>query len=100
MIRKTDRTVIGLLYFKDMPNELKEVELCYGLGKNYRHNGYMTEAVKAFCNWAILQEGISHIIAETKIENSPSQNILKNCGFVQYKQENTLWWKLKNKAAA
>jgi RimJ/RimL family protein N-acetyltransferase len=54
----------------------------------------MTEAVQAFCNWALSQERIDHIIAETKIENTVSQNILKRCGFEKYKEENTLWWKL------
>jgi RimJ/RimL family protein N-acetyltransferase len=94
IIRKTDRTVMGLLYLRDRPNAIKEVEICYGMGKNYRHNGYMTEAVQAFCHWAVSQKWIDHIIAETKIENTASQNILKRCGFVRYKQENTLWWKI------
>jgi RimJ/RimL family protein N-acetyltransferase len=94
IIRKIDRMVIGSMDFKNIPNEIKEVEIGYGLGKKYEHNGYMTEAVKSFCEWAISQENIKHIIAETEIENIPSQNILKRCGFAKYKQENTLWGKL------
>jgi RimJ/RimL family protein N-acetyltransferase len=94
VIRKTDRVVIGLVYFKDIPNENNEVEICYGLGVNYRHNGYMTETVKALCKWALSQSAVCHVIAETKVDNTPSHNILKRCGFVTYKQETALWWKL------
>ncbi|GHT02248.1 hypothetical protein FACS189440_09550 [Bacteroidia bacterium] len=35
IIRKTDRIVVGSADFKDVPNENKEVEIGYGLGKNY-----------------------------------------------------------------
>jgi len=94
IIRKTDRVVIGSADFKDVPNENKEVEIGYGLGKEYEHNGYMTEAVQAMCNWAMAQDNISHVIAETDIESPQSQNILKRCGFVPYRQDETMWWRL------
>ena len=94
IIRKTDRVVIGSADFKDVPNENKEVEIGYGLGKEYEHNGYMTEAVQAMCNWAMAQDNISHVIAETDIDSPQSQGILKRCGFIQYKQKDTLWWRL------
>lgn len=94
LIRKSDRLVVGSADFKDVPNEDNEVEIGYGLGKNFEHNGYMTEAVRAMCNWAIAQHNISHVIAETDIDSPRSQNILKRCGFIQYKQGETLWWRL------
>ncbi|MEY8298927.1 MAG: GNAT family N-acetyltransferase [Emergencia timonensis] len=49
MVRKSDRVVIGSADFKDIPNEAQEVEIGYGLGKDFEHNGYMTEAVQAMC---------------------------------------------------
>lgn len=94
IIRKSDRTVVGSADFKDAPNEDHEVEIGYGLGKEFEHNGYMTEAVQAMCDWAMLQENISHIIAETEVDNPQSQNILKRCGFVQLKQAESIWWRL------
>lgn len=92
LARKSDRVVVGSADFKDVPNEEAQVEIGYGLGKDFEHNGYMTEAVQAMCNWAIAQDNVSHVIAETEIDNLQSQNILKRCGFVQYKQDDTLWW--------
>lgn len=94
LIRKSDRVVVGSADFKDVPNQDNEVEIGYGLGKYYEHNGYMTEAVQAMCNWAMAQNNISHIIAETEIDNLQSQNLLKRCGFIKYMQHKTIWWRL------
>jgi len=94
LIRKADRAVIGSADFKDVPNEDNEVEIGYGLGKAFEHNGYMTEAVQAMCDWALAQDKVSHVIAETDIDSSQSQSILKRCGFTQYKQDETMWWRL------
>ena len=94
LIRRSDRTVVGSADFKAGPNEQGEVEIGYGLGKEFEHNGYMTEAVAAMCLWAKAQEGISHVIAETDLDNAPSQNILKRCGLVETKRNESVWWKL------
>ncbi|WP_411679429.1 GNAT family N-acetyltransferase [Clostridium thailandense] len=92
LIRKEDRVVVGSADFKDIPNEKGEVEIGYGLGKDFEHKGYMTEAVKAMCQWALKQNYVTNVIAETDFENFSSQNILKRCGFKKYKQGETLWW--------
>lgn len=54
----------------------------------------MTEAVKAICEWAFKQNGVKTIIAETDLDSLASQRILERCGFKNYKQEETIWWKL------
>jgi RimJ/RimL family protein N-acetyltransferase len=90
-----DKTVVGSMDFKNIPNELKEIEIGYGLGKNYEHNGYMTEAVKAFCKMALMNEKIETIIAETEMENIASHKVLERCRFKRYKKEGeTIWWRL------
>lgn len=63
LIRKEDRVVVGSADFKDIPNKKGEVEIGYGLGKEFEHNGYMTEAVKAMCEWALKQKGVRNVIA-------------------------------------
>lgn len=95
LIRKSDRTVVGSADFKAGPNGKGEVEIGYGLGKEFEHNGYMTEAVKAMCDWAKKRDGVSHVIAETYLDNQPSQNILRRCGFTETKREDSIWWKLQ-----
>lgn len=94
LIRKSDRTVVGSADFKDVPNSNREVEIGYGLGKEFEHNGYMTEAVKAMCDWALKQNDVVSVIAETDLEGLASQKILERCGFEKYHQGETLWWRL------
>ncbi len=94
LIRKEDRIVVGSADFKDVPNESGEVEIGYGLGKKYEHNGYMTEAVKAMCEWALEQNGVSAVMAETDLDGYASQKVLASCGFRKHKEEDTLWWRL------
>ena len=96
LIRKSDRVIVGSADFKDIPNKDCEVEIGYGLGKDFEHNGYMTEAVRSMCKWALKQDGVSSIIAETDIDGFASQRILVRCGFEKYKQEDTIWWRLKS----
>lgn len=95
LVRREDRVVVGSADFKDIPNKNGEVELGYGLGKEFEHNGYMTEAVKSMCEWAFKQNGVTSVIAETELDNLASQRILERCGFKQYKREETLWWRLQ-----
>lgn len=94
LIRKGDRVVVGSADFKDIPNSDYEVEIGYGLGNDFEHHGYMAEAVQAMCNWALKQENVSHIIAETDIDGGASQRILQRCGFVERRRKETIWWEL------
>lgn len=94
ILRKSDRIVVGSAALKDVPNPAGEIEIGYGLGEEYQHNGYMTEAVKALCTWAMNQASVSHVIAETEIDSIASQHILERCGFKLYSKKETLWWKL------
>ena len=94
IIRKSDRIVVGSADFKNVPNEKGEVEIGYGLGAEYEHNGYMTEAVKGMCAFALAREDITAVIAETEVDNFASQRVLQRCGFKKYKQDETMWWRL------
>ncbi len=94
LVCKKDRIVVGAADFKDVPNDKHEVEIGYGLGGKYQHQGYMTEAVDAMCSWALKQNNVYGVIAETETDKMPTQMILKRCGFKIFKEGETLWWKL------
>ena len=94
LIRKTDRVVVGSADFKAPPDENGVTEIGYGLGKEHEGHGYMGEAVRAMCAWALGEGGASAIVAETLRENWPSQRLLTRCGFRRYREEQTLWWRL------
>lgn len=94
LIRRADHMVVGSADFKGPPNAQGEVELGYGLGEKFEHNGYMTEATRAMCAWALAQAGAEAVLAETERDNLPSQRVLGRCGFALYARGETLWWRL------
>lgn len=57
------------------------VEIGYGLRDGYCGYGYMTEAVKAVCQWALIQDGVERIESETAPDNEASQKVLLRSGF-------------------
>ena len=94
LIRKDDRVIVGSADFKDIPNENGEVEIGYGLGKAFERMGYMTEAVKSMCDWALNQSEVITVIAETDLDGFASQRVLERCGFKKYKQGESIWWRM------
>ena len=94
IVRKEDRVVVGSADFKDVPNDKGEIEIGYGLGKEFEHNGYMTEAAEALCKWGLGQDKVTKIIAETEADNIKSHKVLERLGFKKYKSDETLLWEL------
>ena len=100
LVRKSDRVAVGSADFKTIPDERGEVEIGYGLDQEFEHNGYMTEAVQAMCSWAMQQEGVLAVTAETELDGAASQRVLIRCGFLEESRAHTVWWKLTPKPAA
>ena len=49
----------------------------------------------AMTQWALKQDGVLSVIAETELDGFASQRILKRCGFKKYKEEAATWWRLR-----
>lgn len=94
MKRRSDCAVVGSAGFKTPPDENGEVEIGYNLGREFEHNGFMTETVSAMCTWALSQDGVKHVVAETDLDGFASQRILKRCGFKETSRAQTIWWRL------
>ncbi len=95
IILKSENKAIGSANFKNIPQENKAIEIGYGINLDYRNKGYMKEAIKAMCEWAINQPNVESVIAETEKENYASQKVLQKCGMKRYQEsDNSLWWKL------
>lgn len=56
------------------------VELGYRIHLPFRRQGYMTEAAKKLCQWALAQSDVHTVCAQTEQGNYPSEGVLKNCG--------------------
>lgn len=74
-------TIVGDFAFKGLGAD-GMIEIGYGLRPGFCGNGYMTEAVKAVTVWALTQEGVKRVEAETDPDNEPSKAVLKNAGYV------------------
>lgn len=48
------------MYLYSLSDE-EVIEIGYGLKEEYRHYGYMTEAVKAITEWALSQENVKQV---------------------------------------
>ena len=73
--------IVGDFCFKGLSDD-GVIEIGYGLKEEYRHHGYMTEAVKAITEWALSQESVKQVEAETDAENIASQKVLLQSGFI------------------
>lgn len=92
LLRREDRVAVGSADFKAPPDEQGRVEIGYGLGKAFRGQGYMSEAVSAICRWALSQPGVKNILAGTEGDNLPSQSVLRRCGFCELARGGIIWW--------
>lgn len=80
IIIKDNKTVIGTIYYKNMPDDEGVSEIGYGMNSNYEGKGYMTEALQAMLVYG-KNSGVKIAVAETAYQNLKSQNVLKRCGF-------------------
>lgn len=81
MIELKDCTHIGEICFKGL-SEKGVVEIGYGIADEYQGRGYATEAVSEIVEWALMQPGVTNVVAETEKSNIASQRVLKKAGFL------------------
>lgn len=80
-LKNNPETIAGDFCFKGLGDD-GVIEIGYSLKEEHRHHGYMTEAVKAITEWALSQESVKQVEAETDAENIDSQKVLFQSGFV------------------
>ncbi|MDP2425628.1 MAG: GNAT family N-acetyltransferase [Candidatus Izemoplasmatales bacterium] len=92
LIVDQESRIVGSLCFKG-PAIDETVEIGYGIGQKYRSMGYTTEAVKATCQWALTQQGVNKVIAETENNNLASRRVLEKAGFMfSHVKGEFSWW--------
>ncbi len=85
IILKQYNLSIGSACFMGCPDNSGTVEIGYGINEKYRCSGYMTEAVKSICKWALSQKNTLRVTAETEKNNAACQRVLQKCEFIEYK---------------
>jgi RimJ/RimL family protein N-acetyltransferase len=85
---------IGGALFKGGPNQKGEVEIGYGIDDEFQRQGYAKEAIGCIVQWAMRQEGVLAVIAETEKENIASHKVLQHIGMKRYSETETgYWWR-------
>ena len=77
---KDDERVIGTVgntYFEDT----QKIGICYGIGAEYRQQGYATEAVRAYLEFFFEHYGEDEIIANISDDNTASCKTAERSGF-------------------
>ena len=75
----TDGKDIG--YVQAIKLENNNWEIGYHIAKEYRSNGYATEAVQTFIPYILDKPNINEIYAIADERNKPSLRVLEKCGF-------------------
>jgi len=96
IIRADDRLCVGSCSFKNLPDLGRTVEIGYALNDGFEGHGYMTEAIKAVCEWGLAHPNVYMIKAETETFNKKSENVLKKVGFALFRQGETNLWGLSS----
>ncbi len=76
--RKEDGKVIGLLGM--IRRDPEQGEIGWGLGVEYRSQGYATEAARALMEYGFHSLGLHRIYADTSTDNLPSWRIMERLG--------------------
>ena len=78
IILKTTEIIIGHI---GLINIKRGVEIEYAIGTNYQNNGYATEVINPFMEWAKKEFSIDKIYGIVKQENAASWKVLEKNGF-------------------
>lgn len=79
---KAGRTIIGLVYIKELDWKNKKAELAYCIGYQYEKTGIMTQAVQVITNYALNVLGLKKLQIVTHKSNIGSVKVAKKCGYI------------------
>ncbi|MBU9674467.1 GNAT family N-acetyltransferase [Planococcus sp. CP5-4] len=96
IILKLDGQVIGDGGFKGKPDNQRQVEIGYGLLERYWNKGYASEAMNALIEWALANEQVEKVIAETERSNQASIRVLEKVKMKRTKEIGSLiYWEIQ-----
>jgi [ribosomal protein S5]-alanine N-acetyltransferase len=79
-------TAVGCGGFKGGPSG-GSVEVGYSILEGFRRRGFASEAVEGLVRYALAQDGVHRVVAETMPELEPSIRVLERCGFARARDE-------------
>ncbi|MFT4058385.1 MAG: GNAT family protein [Legionella sp.] len=81
---KTHKVFMGCIgiHSFNYKNEKNSFNIGYWMGTDFSHQGYMSEALKALCDYSFKTLGATKIYITNDAENMPSNKLAKNSGFL------------------
>ena len=74
--------VFGICGFKGRPDDAGSVEIAYSVLRQFRNQGYATEAVSRLVLWAFSHQNVKQVTAGTLPHLSQSIGVLAKNGFI------------------
>ncbi|MEJ8568520.1 GNAT family N-acetyltransferase [Elongatibacter sediminis] len=74
--------LVGICGFKGRPDPLGSVEIGYSMLRQYRNQGYASEAVDRLIRWAFNHHHVVEVSAETFPHLKPSIRVMQKNGFI------------------
>jgi RimJ/RimL family protein N-acetyltransferase len=81
IILKSEQVGIGGIGFAGLPDDNGKSMVGYGLDTRFHGCGYATEALTALIGWGFFNKDLTSIIADTPLQNIPSQKVLLKNAF-------------------
>ena len=81
IIDKKTKTIVGQFTFNGLPNSSGEVEIFFSIDKNFRKQGFATEATETILRWAAEKKMFKIVLVEAFRENKAALASLKKLGF-------------------
>ena len=78
-----DRSIIGMISFKNPPDLAGSVEIGYGIVPSQQRQGFATQAVNLLVKEGFSRTEIQTILAYTSVSNLASQKVLEKNQFVK-----------------
>ncbi|MDH8677197.1 GNAT family N-acetyltransferase [Fusibacter bizertensis] len=92
---KEQKTMIGALMIKGVPDAKGDVIVGYGIDSSYQRKGYASEGLNGLKDWIFSDSSVNAIFGDTDIDNYASHKVLINAGAVNFLEKNdTIWWKI------
>ena len=76
------RTIIGLVYIKEVDWNIKQAELAYCIGYQYEGKGYATQSVQFISAYAFKDLGLKTLQIIVHKSNKGSLRVAEKCGYI------------------
>ena len=96
IVERTTGLTIGTVGFSGPPDPAGTTMVGYGLVPSARGAGYATEALRALVTFALAQDAVRRIEADSEQSNTASHRVLEKAGFARtHSTDDAHWYALE-----